>query len=739
MTEGRSSARVALGTAAMLALLARAALALPLAGTVVDHAGKPIEYANVTAPALKMGAVTDEHGRFTIDLPAGPARLEISQIGYLKRSLAITVADGAAPLAITLEDEPVPVQEVVVAASSFGKSGKSEGAVLRRMDVLMTPGGAADVFQSLRALPGINAPDEGAALYVRGGDPHETLVRLDGGEIGHPYHYEGASGGLFSAFDAYMLKSAFFSSGGFSAKYGGVLSGVLDIETQDPLGLRTVSVGANMVGAGVSTSWALIPEKLSLVGTVRFSAVDLLDKLYPSPNEYVSVPSSRDGAARLLYRYSPTGRLAALYLGSSDQVGVISNHLNFQGEYAQKSRTHFGAVQFQEALFEKLALKGQVAGQFYDTRWSYGPAAMIEQEHNWNANLDAVWALSASHEISFGAIVRRPQDGITGTYPADSTDFAVGAPTRTYDTRAHVLGSGVYLEDKLRVWGPLYATVGGRADHASVPGVWTFDPRAALAWRIGDTQTARVAAGRYHQLADAAYLDPVYGNPRLEPLAADHLIAGYEWRSRSSNVRIEAYRKNYQGLITQSAATFYANGGHGYARGVDVFVQGSRGRLSGWIAYGYMDSKRMEKDDPREVPSSYGVAHSITLVSQYALTSKWNLGARFGHSSGRPYTPVVGRTYDPARDIWRPIFGENNSGLMPDYHRLDVRASRLFSIPSRVGIPQSSVCVLYVEVMNALDTANVIDWVWNPDYSQRYPDYSYFSRRLAVAGLALTW
>src|SRR6185503_11774259 len=104
-----------------------------------------------------------------------------------------------------LAEEPVPVAEVVVGASSYGKSGRTEGAVLRRREIVMTPGGTADVFQSLRALPGINAPDEGAALYVRGGDPSETLVRLDGGTIGHPYHYEGASGGLFSAFDAYMV------------------------------------------------------------------------------------------------------------------------------------------------------------------------------------------------------------------------------------------------------------------------------------------------------------------------------------------------------------------------------------------------------------------------------------------------------------------------------------------------------------------------------------------------------
>jgi hypothetical protein len=727
--------------AAVTALIlgAAAASAATVTGTVVDRAGKPIEYANVTVPALKLGTVTDEEGRFDLDLPAGPAVIEIGQIGYLKRSVQLTVAEGLAPLHVQLDEEPVPVEEVVVAASSFGKSGKSEGAVLRRMDVIMTPGGAADVFQSLRALPGINAPNDGAALYVRGGDPRETLVRLDGGEIGHPYHYEGASGGLFSAFDTYMLKSAFFSSGGFSAKYGGVLSGVLDIETQDPLGLRTVSVGANMVGAGVSSSWALKPEKLSLVGTVRFSAVDLLDRLYGSTSEYVSAPSSRDGAARLLYRYSESGRASLLYLGSGDQVILVANHLNYQGDFTQTSRNHFGALQFQDVAAGKIALKGQVAGQLYRTRWSFGPIALERRERNAHANLDAVWPASSRHELSFGANFGRPDGEITGSYPADSTDFEAGAPVRTYRTRARVDDAGFYLEDKLRLWGPLYATIGGRLDHVSTPGVWTSDPRAALAWRVSEEQTVRIAAGRYHQLADAQYLDPVYGNPDLEPLRADHVIMGYELKSGSNDVRIEGYRKDYRGLITNQAAHFYANGGRGYARGMDVFLQGAYRKTSGWISYGYLDTKRKERDDPREVPSVYGVRHSVTLVAQYELAPKWRLGSRYGHSSGRPYTPVVGRRYDPARDLWRPIFGENNSGTLPDYHRLDVRLSRLFSIPKGLGLPSSSVCAFYVEAMNVLGTENVLDYIYNRDYSRRYEDLSYFSRRLAVAGLALTW
>ena len=247
--------------AALAAPIATAAAAATLTGVVLDTGGKPLEYANVGVAALHTGAVADEHGRFTLELPVGHYELSIGQIGYQAVRRAVDLPAAGAELRVTLPDAPVPVGEVVVAASSFGREGKSEGATLKRMDVFMTPGGTADVFQSLRALPGINAPDEGAALYVRGGDPHESLIRLDGAEVGHPYHYESASGGLFSSFAAYMLKSAYFSSGGFPARYGGALSGVLDVETQDPWNLRTVSVGANMVGGGASTSWPLQPPR----------------------------------------------------------------------------------------------------------------------------------------------------------------------------------------------------------------------------------------------------------------------------------------------------------------------------------------------------------------------------------------------------------------------------------------------------------------------------------------------
>ncbi|MGH7643962.1 MAG: TonB-dependent receptor plug domain-containing protein, partial [Gemmatimonadales bacterium] len=665
--------------------------------------------------------------------------IEVAQIGYARARLAITVAEGMEPLRIVLRDAPVPLAEVTVTTSAFGKAGNSEGAVVRRVDIVTTPGGAADIFQALRTLPGINAPNDGAALFVRGGDPRETLIRFDGGDIGHPYHYEGASGGLFSVIDAYMVESAFFSSGGFSTQYGNALSGVLDIRTRDPMNLKTVSLGANLSGEAVSSTWALVPDRLTFVGTLAHSAPGLLFRLYGSARRYQSYPRSMNGVGKLLYRYSPTGRLAIAYLGSRDRVGVRGEYLNLEADYTQRSGNRLAALQFRDVIAGAVALRGQVSGQAYDTRWSFGPTGGTQRERNAQGNLDAVWPLGSRHELSFGANYRRFDTGITGRFAADSTDLLPDAPTRLQSARPVVDLPGLYLEDKLRVWGPLYATLGARLDRASVPGVWTADPRGALAWRVDDRQTLRVAAGRYHQLADPRFLDPVYGNPHLAPLTAEHRIAGYEWKSDDANVRVEAYRKDYRGLVTNDSAAFYANGGHGWARGVDVFVQGSRRWLTGWVSYGYLDAKRMELDDPHAVRSRYGTGHSVTLVAKYQATSTWQLGTRYSFTTGRPATPVVGRTWDPARGIWHPVYGEHNADRLPDYNRLDVRATKLFSLPASWVLPASSVCVFYVEGLNVLGLRNALDYVYNADYSERRTTESYFSRRLLVAGFSLTW
>jgi hypothetical protein len=732
-------ALVRAGAVALAGVLAAAAAASPVTGVVVDRHGQPVEFANVRVAVAKRGAVTDEAGKFTFELPDGPALVEVTQVGYQRAHVSITVTAALAPLRVTLAEEPVPVAEVTVAASSFGKTGKSEGAVVRRMDVVMTPGGAADIFQSLRALPGITAATEGAALYVRGGEADETVIRIDGADIGHPYHYEGASGGLFGIIDPYMLKSAFFSSGGFGSRYGGAMSGVLDIETSDPANLRTVTAGANMAGYGASSTWALVPNRLSGMVSLQRAIPSLLFRLYGSESDYTQMPWSENGVGKLQWRYSPTGRLSAFGIRSSDHVGVISNVLDVQDVYTSVARNTFGAVHLQDALFGHGAVRANLTAQHYRSAWSFSEFGGASVEHNSQADLEVVWPLGPGHELTFGGVARRRARARESHAAADSTDLGPGAPTRALSMAEVEREPGIFLEDKLRVWGPLYATLGGRVDRAAAAGEWDVDPRAALAWRLDGRQTLRIAAGRYHQLANPEYRDPVFGNPRLESPYADHVIAGYEWKSDHGNVRVEGYRKQYRRLPLTDAASWYRAAGTGRAQGIDVFVQGDWRYLNGWVSYGWLDARRRQLDDVSEVPGAWAVRNSLTLVGQYQMSARWSSGLRWTHTSGRPFTPVVGRTFDPARAIWHPVYGEHGSGRMPVYDRVDLRLMRLFSLPRTGRVPASSVCVAYLEAMNLLGIRNVLDYVYNADYTRRYENWSYFSRRTLVAGFGLTW
>ncbi len=739
MSAHHCGATLALVALALISGTARLATAASLRGVVVDHHGQGVEYANVRVAAAGRGTVTDAKGAFTLELPAGPLVLEVSQLGYQHARLALTLGEANAPLRVELADEPVPVAEVNVEASSFGKTGKSEGAVVRRMDVMMTPGGAADIFQSLRALPGISAPAEGAALYVRGGAPNETVIRVDGASIGHPYHYEGASGGLFSILDTYMLKSAFFSSGGFGARYGGAMSGVLDIETQDPVNLRTVSVGANLAGFGASTTWALVPDRLSALVSVQQSVPELLFRLYGSSSEYTQSPWSENGVAKLLWRYSSTGRLSAFAIGSAEHLGARAYVLDVSGTYQSNARNGFGALHLQDVLFGHGALRANLTTQHYRSNWTYNGFGRRSAEHIAQGDADVVWPLGTRHELSVGGLWRREARTGDGEAPADSTVLFAGAPARTLATAAVERTPGAYVEDKLRVFGPLYATLGARADRDGATGNWSLDPRAAVAWRVDEHQTLRIAAGRYHQGSDPALRDARWGNPTLGAPYADHLIAGWEWKSDYGNVRLEGYEKRYTGLPLVDSLTWYRAAGTGRARGLDAFVQGTWRQLNGWVSYGWLDSRRRQLDDPTEVPASGAVRHSLTIVGQYHINLRWESGLRWTRTSGQPFTPVVGRTFDTGLGAWHPVYGPHGSALLPAYDRLDLRLMRLFTVPHAAGLPASGTCVTYLEAMNLLGTPNVLEYTYSDDYSRRYSEMSYFSRRLLVAGFSLTW
>ena len=82
----------------------------------------------------------------------------------------------------------------------------------------------------MQIIPGvIFTGDQGGQLYIRGGSPVQNKVLLDGMTIYSPFH----SIGLFSVFDADIIKTTDVYTGGFSAEYGGRVSSIMDIKIKD--------------------------------------------------------------------------------------------------------------------------------------------------------------------------------------------------------------------------------------------------------------------------------------------------------------------------------------------------------------------------------------------------------------------------------------------------------------------------------------------------------------------------
>jgi len=138
--------------------------------------------------------------------------------------------DGAPPVRAD-EDERrlLHLPEIVVEGGNRMDAGSA--TALRRVDVLTTPGGTGDVMHAFQTGPGATRAGEGSDLYVRGGDPAEAPVFVDGARLLYPGRYESLNGGIFGVLDSQVLETAYFATGGFSARYGDALSGVLDVTT----------------------------------------------------------------------------------------------------------------------------------------------------------------------------------------------------------------------------------------------------------------------------------------------------------------------------------------------------------------------------------------------------------------------------------------------------------------------------------------------------------------------------
>ena len=687
-----------------------------ITGTVRDSTGLPLPAATVSVDGT-LRAVSDDSGAFTFKLPAAArVRVVVSLPGFDVWQANIEARSGirldvVLPLgrisdSVTVRAPLTPAVEEDTTVPSF---------LLDPVQVYRTPGAQADIFRALQTLPGVAVPDDGAGLFVRGGDVSEVSVSLDDAEIAHPYRYETPTGGFRGAVDPLHITSLAFSSGGFSSRYGDVLSAVVSLRGQPE---PTVIEAIGTVGlAGASASLAVpLGARAGVRGTINRTLTGMLFAVNGAPRHFDPAPEGWDASLGLGANVGRVGRIRGMALAQRDEVGVEIEQDAFVGLLRSSIRHRFVSGRWDVPV-------GQWAGAV-----SLGNDAYRQTTTSGVLNVsteDQVqsWRLEASHGPwrigGNGTFTRSTSSGIV---PVRGGDYSgINGVTR-FDVDVEDWFGGAYLETTA-IRHALAITPGVRIDRFGLARATTFAPRLNVQLSLGGRSSVRFATGSYHQAPAPAYYDRERGALQLPPMEATHYVVGYEHGQPSETlfIRAEAYIKRYDRLPLQDASQGYTADGHGSARGFDAFVQWLTPALHIRGSTTWLDARRRwTRADQRErydLPGGtwtpdFEIPWSTQLIATAPLPHGLTAGASWRAAAGRPHTPVV--SAEPVEGGFSPVFGALNSERLPRYERLDLSLSQL--VPTGSG---GGVFIWFVSLDNALGRRNAFDYVYAADYSSR--------------------
>lgn len=701
----------------LLAILIPAHAATMLTGIVQNEKHEPLPYANIFLKGRVEGTMSDEQGRFQLQVPAGKWVLIVTFIGFESFEKQIeTQPNQQIELKIVLRQTALKGKTVMVSASAF-TAADEEGVTLTSLDVVRTPGAAADLFWAIKSFPGLQQVDEGAGLFVRGGDVSETVISLDGAVINHPYRFESPTGGYFGTFSPFLLKGTFFSTGGFSAQFGNALSGALAMASHDLPERPAFGLGLGLAAESAYLSVPLVPEKIGFSFSGNRSNTQALFELNGCDRHFAPYPSAFDLNLNVAYKINAQHFFKLFLFGEDDRIGVEIDDPDYVQEFQGDNSNRFYHLKYQGMLGQNWLLQANLATSRYAQVMELGALELTLADQLNQARVFLEARLFQNWQWRSGLEFNQMQTEIDGRVPIDELDLRPDAPTEPVATRYQsTRGCGFSEIAWPTNWG-FQMTAGVRAEHETISDEFVIDPRLSANLPLTSSSNISVAWGIFHQFPEPKYYDPFVGNPNLNSARAQHFILGYSFQKNNQIFRLEGYYKKYENLLLKTEPENYLNQGHGYARGIDAFAKSNLGIFSGWISYSWLQARRRWLDLPVLAPPHFDITHNFTAVLNCDLPGNFTLGSSLRLATGKPYTPAS-RQYHAAR--------------VPDFQKVDLSLSYLHQFFTR------DMTIFYLAVSNVLNRINVFDYRYSDDYTRRTAEKSAFGRSVYF-GVALNW
>jgi TonB family protein len=737
-----------------------------LAGKIqVAGAETPLVGARITlrssvpdAAARELTAVTGPDGGWVVrELPPGRYRLKVEAAGFSNIELEEEVIAGELT-ELTYRMSPEATDAIEVSVYGTRPPREVLRRTITRREMTRVPGTGGDALRSLQNLPGLARPPGLAGLLiVRGSAPEDSAVFVNGDTIPFIYHF----GGISSAIPTELLDRIDFYPGNFSARYGRVMGGIVDVGMRapdtmcrEPYGEPSREKGCfhglaqiDLIDARLLVQGPLPIEGWSFALGGRRSWVDawLKPVLREAGAGVTTAPVYYDYQAIAETKPSQSSRFSLRLLGSDDRLEVLIENPAAQDPGAFGGNLRFGTSFYRlQALLEAdlardISLSSMVSygldkvgfglGRFrFDTnahpiQTRQELSFRIAQWLTFNTGLD----IQIVPTELFVRLPEPPRPGEPSSGPLTTRPLLETRADKTFFLPA------AYVDAQLR-FGRLSITPGLRMDYFRDTRKTDLSPRLTARYdlttnaehpdgSVSRRTTLKAGAGVFHQPPSPQETDAVFGSPGLVSNRAIHYSAGVE-RELTDNIEfnVEAFYKDLPRLVSRTAGldgSFdYGTRGSGTVIGAETLIKyKADARFFGWLAYTLSRSVRRDAPGEDTYPFQFDQTHILTVLGSYKLGDGWEAGARFRVVSGPLDTPTLGPPNLPAvfaadAAAYTPLQGEPFSQRLPLVHQLDLRVEKNWQF-------RDYSLTFYIDVWNAYNNAASEAITYNFDYSRR--------------------
>ncbi len=691
--------------------------------------------ANVFESRQQQGTATNPYGFYSLTLPEGANVLHFSYLGYSSHSTGlILLRDTVLNIRLTSDNQ---LQEVVVISDKVEagiKATQMSAIDIPMAQIKHTPAvlGEPDVMKTIQLMPGVQSGLEGSAgLHVRGGGPDQNLILLDGIPVYNVDHMFG----FFSVFTPEAVKKVTLFKGSFPARFGGRLSSVVDIRTND--GDMKKFHGMFSIGSlttKLQFEGPIVKNRTAFNISLRRSYVDLPIRAFLREDLKFGY-FFYDINAKVNHKFSDRSRLFLSFYNGKDKYFFDETDKNDnEGELLSiqriRSDVHWGNTIvsgrwnyiFNNKLFSNttVAYNNCQMSALSENNYQYFEKQTTEYNYrsdyrsgitDWSWQTDFDYTPNPQHRIRFGSgylyhtfkpeiATARIADKV-GDSPSQEVLFSDLA---NQPIQAHEMT--LYAEDNFEL-GPRTHLNGGL--HFSLFNVQSktyasLQPRISLRHQLGKNVALKAAytqMNQYVQLLTSTPFSmptdlwvPVTGD--IKPMQAHQLSAGIYFTGLTGwEFSAEAYSKQMKNVLEyKDGITFLGSSsswdkkvemGTGRAVGFELMVQKTAGRTTGWMAYAWGKNDRKFPEgsinNGQRFPYKYDRRHNITAVINQKINDRIDVSASWIFNTGGAMTvpqestaiirPADAASYRQPVEDANYIESRNNYRL-PASHRLNL-------------------------------------------------------------------